>query len=196
MGDIDVFAGIVGNDGHLGQDKNTIFIINSDVHFLKSKAIPMIHRITGKTVIPKPSISGFGKLKYKINVSSAILWRELNRKYNIPSGAKPISIQPPNLNFIEEKNSYLSGWIAGDGSVTIDRTRVKIEIWSKSSSMISWFREVLKENGIESKIFEERNKNEFILRIGKRSEVMKFYEKIEIPHPKKQNKLRSLLFTS
>ncbi len=196
MGDIDVFAGIVGSDGHLGQDKNTIFIINSDVDFLKAKTIPMIHRITGKTVIPKPSISGFGKLKYKINVSSAKLWRELNKKYNIPSGAKSITIQPPNLNSLEEKNSYLSGWIAGDGSVTVDRTRVKIEIWSRSEVMISWFREVLKENGIESKIFKESNKNEFILRIGKKSEVMTFYEKIEIPHPRKQNRLRSLLFTS
>ncbi len=54
MGDIDVFAGIVGSDGHLGQDKNTIFVINSDIEFLQKIIIPLIYRITGKTVTPKP----------------------------------------------------------------------------------------------------------------------------------------------
>jgi hypothetical protein len=97
------------------------------------------------------------------------------------------------LQDIREKIDYLSGWIAGDGSVTRDRTRARIEIWCKSEVMVSWFEDVFNEIDIASKRFIEKNKNEHIIRFGKKKDVLEFSRKISIPHPKKQRRLISLL---
>ncbi len=189
---MDLFAGIVGSDGHLSRDRSTIFVINKDIQFLKEIVIPLVYTLTGKRVQPKFVNSGFSDGKYKINVSSKALWKTLNRRYNIPSGSKSSKIKPPALSNLKEKTDFMRGWISGDGSVTKDRTRPKIEIWSKSIYILKWMKDVLKKNGIESKIFEERKKREYILRIGKKKDVYIFYKKIKIPHPAKQYKLNKL----
>jgi intein-encoded DNA endonuclease-like protein len=100
-------------------------------------------------------------------------------------------IEPPNLPQ-EERLDFFRGWIAGDGSVTTEKGKPKIELWSKSEKMIKWFEEVLANNEIESRIYEERNKKEFILRVSKKEDVKKFYSLIKIPHPRKQQRLIDL----
>lgn len=192
MSEIDVLAGIVGSDGHITKDLLTTFVINKDLEFMEHVVNPLLHLATGKMPNkPKFVGSGFGNGKFKTYVCSRKLCKELVAKYNIPAGAKSMSIKPPIGLLPAEEIDFLSGWIAGDGSVTKDRTRTKIEIWSKSKPMMLWFKKVLLKNGIQSRMFFEKNKEEHILRIGRKEDVFLFYKKIRIPHPEKQAKLEN-----
>lgn len=193
MASIDVLAGIVGSDGHLARDKSTVFIINKDIEFMEKIVRPLISEIFGKNPKAKFVNSGFGDGKYKINVSKSEIWRLLVEKYSIPSGAKSTRIQPPELGNFLARIDYFRGWVAGDGSVTNDRERPKIEIWSKSRNMLLWFKQLLSEINIESKFFVDKKRDKYILRIGKKQAVMDFYRKIIIPHPKKQRKLKEMV---
>ena len=114
--------------------------------------------------------------------------RNFNKNYNIPIGAKSLTIEPPELPK-EERLDFFRGWTAGDGSVTTEKGKPKIELWSKSEKMINWFQQVLADYEIESRVYIERNKKEFILRVSKRDAVREFHRLIEIPHPRKQEKL-------
>ena len=193
MTDMDVLAGIIGSDGHLAKSGYSVYIINKDLEFLESIGIPLMKEHSGK----QPSVSfipsGFGTGKNIVRVASKELWKRMIEQYGIPAGAKSYTIKPPNLPSLENNKDYLRGWIAGDGSVTHDRMRVKLEIWSKSEGMMLWFKGVFKELGIETALFKEKNKNEHILRVGKKEEMLKFYKEITIPHPEKQRRLDSLI---
>lgn len=193
MSDIDVLAGIIGSDGHIYKDRYSLCVVNKNEDFIENVVIPLIHKITGKKKKSKFVPSGYGNGKFKVHVTSVNFCKELIEKFNIPAGAKSQTIKPPNLSDNKRRIDYLRGWIAGDGSVTNDRTRVKIEIWSKSFVMLEWFADVLKENGIKTKMFEEKQKKEHILRIGRKDDVLLFYKMIRIPHSEKQNKLEDLL---
>jgi len=192
MSEIDVLAGIVGSDGHITKDLLTTFVVNKNLEFLERIVNPLFFHATGK--VPRNPVfvsSGFGSGKYKTYVCSRSLCKQLVAKYNIPAGAKSMSIVPPKGLLPEAEIDFLSGWMAGDGSVTKDRTRAKLEIWSKSKSMMLWFGEVLLKNGIKSRMFFEKTKKEHILRIGRKEDVFLFYKKIKIPHPEKQAKLEN-----
>ena len=191
MSDLSVLAGIIGSDGHLSKDKSTICVINKDEIFLKQIVVPLLKKYTNKEGSFRFISSGFGSKKFLLRVCSAELVRKFNNQYNIPTGAKSIVIEPPNLPQ-EERLDFFRGWIAGDGSVTTEKGKPKIELWSKSEKMIKWFEEVLANNEIESRIYEERNKKEFILRVSKKEDVKKFYSLIKIPHPRKQQRLIDL----
>ena len=193
MSDLDVLAGIIGSDGHIYKSGYTFCVVNKNRDFIENMVIPLIRQTTGKTQKPKLVPSGFGEGKFKVHVSSVKFCRMLTKKYNIPVGAKSNSINPPNLPSQKRKLDFLRGWIAGDGSVTTDRTRAKIEIWSKSFTILNWFKEVLNDSGIKSRMFQEKNKNEHILRIGRKDDVELFYQNIKIPHSEKQNRLECLL---
>ena len=185
-----ILAGIVASDGHMAKDKSTICVINTDKEFIEDVQL-LFEAHCGKRGSCRFIDSGFGSKKYLLRVNSAELVRKFNNKYAIPIGRKSDTILPADLDQKESLN-FLCGWIAGDGSVTTDRKRPKIEIWSRSRAIIEWFRCILEKEGIESRIFEERHKNEFILRIGKKESVIKFHEKAQIPHKRKQDKLSAL----
>ncbi|MBI2233262.1 MAG: hypothetical protein HYU56_05040 [Candidatus Aenigmarchaeota archaeon] len=194
MSDLDLLAGIVGSDGHIQKlGGYSVYVINKDLEFLERIVIPLFIANTKKT--PKISFisSGFSDGKYVVRVASRDLWKTLVEQYNIPAGAKSKTIKPPQLFSIKNRKDYLCGWIAGDGSVTHDRMRAKVEIWSKNQEMIMWFKDVLREMDIESTCFLEKNKTEFILRIGRKEDVLKFYKTIQIPHPEKQRKFDILI---
>lgn len=191
MGDLSVLAGIIGSDGHLSKDKSTICVINKDETFLRQIVVPLLKKYTNKEGLFRFIDSGFGSKKFLLRVCSAELMRKLNKDYNIPIGAKSIDIKPPDLPR-EEQIDFFRGWTAGDGSVTTEKGKPKIELWSKSQDMIQYFKRVLDDHEIESRIYIERNKNEFILRVSKKEAVKKFYNLIEIPHQKKQEKFHKL----
>ena len=191
MRDLSLLAGIVGSDGHLEKSQPVIRIINKNKKFIRFIAT-LVRNLIGKIPTITTAISGFRKQKVILVFSSKEIWETLQKKFNIPSGKKSDRIKPLNSLSNEEKIGYMLGWIAGDGSVTTDRGRVKIEIWSKSSEILRWFKEILEENGIESRIWKSKE-DDFILRIGKKSAVQKFHEKWEIPHPEKEKKLTKLL---
>jgi len=193
MSDLDVLAGIIASDGHISNKGYSVRVINTNTEFLKTVAIPLMKKYSGKNPSKYFISSGFGNGKFVINVSSKEFWKTFIEKYNIPAGSKSLAIQPPDLPRLENRIDYLLGWIAGDGSVTHDRMRVKIEIWSKSEPMILWFRDVLKEMGIGTTIFKEKNKNEFILRVGRKEELLKFYKEMKVPHPEKQRRFDRLI---
>jgi hypothetical protein len=192
MGDLALLARIVGSDGHIAKDEPQIIITNKNLDFIERTVVPLIIKFTNKVPYIKFISSGFGIGKYFVRVWSPNLWKELQHKYNIPSGAKSKTIKPPNDLSKEDKIDFLRGWIAGDGSITNERGRPKIEIWSKSNEILEWFKEVLNENKIESRLFYARKKDEYILRIGKQNSVKSFLNTISIPHNLKQEKLLTL----
>ncbi len=193
MSDLDVLAGIIGSDGHIYKDKYSLCVVNKNKEFMEGIVIPLIYSTTNKKKELKFVASGYGNGKFKVHVTSVKLCKRLIEEYRIPAGAKSYSINPPDLMELGRKIDYFRGWVAGDGSVTRDRTRAKIEIWSKSLVMLEWFKDILKEMKIKSRIFIEKKKKEYILRIGRKEDVEKFHDYIEIPHPEKQNKLEILL---
>lgn len=189
MTDIDILAGIVASDGHIYKNKLTFCVINKNLEFLQKSVIPLIKSITEKCPKPKFVSSGFSNGKYIVYVSSVKLIKIFNEEYMIPVGSKSAIIKPPILFNNKRKIDYMGGWIAGDGSVTKDRTRPKIEIWSNNLRILEWFKEILSQNKISSRLFFERNKKRHILRVGKKNDVKLFHKKIKIPHPDKQKKL-------
>jgi hypothetical protein len=192
MSDLALLAGIVGSDGHLAKNEPQIIITNKNLEFIEETVIPLLTKFTNKIPYKRFNKSGFGTGKYFVRVWSLDLWKKLQIEYNIPCGAKSKTIKPP-INLSEkDRIEFLRGWIAGDGSVTRDRSKPKIEIWSKSNKILTWFEEVLKDVGIESRIFFDKKKDEYILRIERRSSVKLFLEKIPIPHPSKQERLLTL----
>ena len=192
MGKLDTLAGIIASDGHITKNLSTIFVINKDKEFMGEVVVPLLSYIAGKepsklTFVP----SGFGTGKFKVYICSKDLSKQFVNKYNIPPGSKSRTIKPPQNLTLDESMDFLCGFIAGDGSVTHDRTRPKIEIWSKSKELIIWFSLVLKKAHIQSRVFEDRKRSKFLVRIGKKEEFKKFSERYEIPHPQKQLRLRA-----
>jgi len=148
-----ILAGIVGSDGHLEKKQPAVRIINSDEKFIKEVVVPLVRDLILKNPTVKEEISGFGKKKMVVVFTSRELWTTFQEKFNIPVGSKSERIKPPNSLLNEkEKLEFLAGWIAGDGSITNDRGRPKIEIWSKSFDILNWFGKVLIEKGISSRI--------------------------------------------
>ena len=190
---LEIFAGIVGSDGHVENNQAVIRIINKDRDFLEKIVVPLIEKLTGKRVQLKQAISGFGKPKFVIAFTSQEIWKILQEKFSIPKGRKSDAAIEPKLETNKEKMDFLLGWFAGDGSVTVDRDKPKLEIWSKSKETLEWFKKVLQENEIESRIFSARRVGKFILRIGKQADVKLFHKKFTIPHPTKEQRLASLL---
>ena len=191
MSKTDILAGIIGSDGHIYKDLLSLCVVNKSKPFIDEIVLPLIQEVTGKNPTPKFVSSGYGDGKYKVHISSVKFNKFLMNRYNIPAGAKSAIIKPPNITNIDDKIDFMRGWIAGDGSVTKDRTRAKIEIWSKSKDILEWFKDALLEKGIKSTLFVERNKNEHILRIGRKEDMKSFSKQIQIPHPEKQDKLES-----
>jgi DNA-binding transcriptional regulator WhiA len=193
MGDLALLAGIVGSDGHLAKDEPQVIVINKDKEFINDVIVPLIKKVSGKNPTIRFGKSGFRTYKYLIRVWSPTIWTKMKDKFGIPAGAKSKIIGPPDLDSAKDEIDFLRGWIAGDGSVTTDQGRAKIELWSKSLNILSWFKHLLERKGIESRLFYDRKKREHILRIGKRNAIKLFYSTISIPHPKKQRKLHFLL---
>jgi len=182
-------AGIVGSDGHLSKNESAVVVVNKDMEFLKKEVIPLMKSFTKNRITISKCSSGYGDYKYLLRVWDKNLQKKISEGYGIPRGKK-LGANVPKLS----KNKmlgFLLGWIAGDGSITVDRERPKIEIWSKDEKLLKKFRKFLAEINIGSSIFSASNKR-FILRIGKIDDVLKF-SRFYLPHPAKRRKLKSLL---
>ena len=185
---LSTLAGIVGSDGHLSKKESAIIVVNKDKEFLEKEVIPLFKELTNKKIGISKSSSGYGDYKYLVRVWDKKLQTKLNKVYGIPRGKKStIKLSIPEKEMID----FILGWIAGDGSITVDRDRPKIEIWLKDIRLIKVFRKFLSKKGIESSIFKTSN-NRFILRISKIDSVKKF-SRYRIPHPAKARKLKCLL---
>jgi hypothetical protein len=169
--------------------ENGIIVINKDKEFLEKEIIPLMKKFTKNKITLSKSSSGYGDFKYLLRVWDKTLLKKLQKEYGIPRGKKD-KINLPKLSTRKEID-FLLGWIAGDGSVTNDRTRAKIEIWSKDNDLLKRFHRILLKRNINSTMFSATN-NRFILRIGKIKDVKKF-SKYKIPHPKKRRKLKAFL---
>lgn len=186
---LSTLAGIVGSDGHLSKKESAIIVVNKDMEFLEKVVIPLFEDLTDKKVSISQTTSGYGTKKYLVRVWDTDLQTKLNKLYGIPRGKKT-SINLPKLPPRKMMN-FILGWIAGDGSVTTDRGRPKIEVWSKDGRIIQRFGKFLSQKKISSSIFKASN-GRFILRIGK-SQAVKKFSRYNIPHPAKARKLKRLL---
>ena len=186
---LSTLAGIVGSDGHLSKSESAVIVVNKDKEFLDKEVIPIMESLTGKKASVSRTTSGYGGKKYLVRIWDKELQSKLNRNYGIPRGKKT-SVKLPNLPS-KEILDFMLGWIAGDGSVTTDRGRPKIEIWSKDAGIIRKFERFLSRKKIGSTVFKASN-DRFILRIGKFEDVRKF-SRYRIPHPAKARKLKGLL---
>jgi DNA-binding transcriptional regulator WhiA len=190
---MELLGGIVGSDGHLPKDSSTIQIITADKEFLESTIVPLIKELSDITVEPKLRISGFGSWRFVVSFSNKQIKQVLHEKFKIPSGKKSEVDIIPEIDEIKDKIDFIRGWFSGDGSVTTDRGRPRLTIWSKSRGILGWIQQVLKELKIDSKIWFGKTRSKWLLTIGKQNSIKRFYKLIEIPHPKKERKLISLL---
>ena len=186
---LSVLAGIVGSDGHLTKNESAVVIVNKDMEFLKKEVLPLLKSLTDKPVSVSWSSSGYGDGKYLVRVWDKELQQLLCNKYGIPRGKKD-GIKLPRLP-PREMMYFILGWIAGDGSVTSDRGRPKIEIWSKDAALIKKFFNFLVGKGMRPRIFDASNGRK-ILRLG-RSEDLRKFSRHRIPHPAKNRKLKNFL---
>jgi len=186
---LSTLAGIVGSDGHLSKKENAIIVVNKDKEFLEKEVIPLFKELTDKKISLSKSSSGYGDYKYLVRVWDKKLQTKLNKIYGIPRGKKT----EINLSSLPKREmmNFILGWIAGDGSITVDRDRPKIEMWSKDLNLIRVFEKFLFKKKIDSSVFTTSN-NRFILRISKIESVKKF-SRYRIPHPAKARKLKCLL---
>jgi len=193
MTEIEVLGGIVGSDGHLPKDNSTIKIVTADEEFLNLTLLPLIKRLTSRRITVRLVASGFGSKKFLVTFCDRKIKEVLHNKLKIPLGKKSNIDIIPEIENSKDKLDFLRGWFAGDGSVTTDRGRPRLIIWSKSRGILEWMQNVLKENCIESNIWFARKRNKWLLTIGKQESIKKFHEIMEIPHPKKERKLILLL---
>ena len=189
MDELSTLAGIVGSDGHLSKSENAVIIVNKDLEFINETVVPLLKKLTKNKISISKTSSGYSSYKYLVRVWDKNLQEILHKNYGIPRGKKYF-INLPSLPS-DKMISFILGWIAGDGSVTVDRKRPKIEIWSKDVKLMRKFQKFLFEREIGSTIFKASN-NRWILRIGKRDDVKKF-SNFKIPHPAKDRKLKSFL---
>jgi hypothetical protein len=146
-------------------------------------------KFTNRKIKISKSSCGYGDFKYLLRVWDKDLLKRLEKEYGIPRGKKN-GIKLPKLSSRKEME-FLLGWIAGDGSVSNERKRPKIEIWSIDRKLLIRFQRILLNRNISSSMFDTSN-NRSILRISKTKDVKRF-SKYTIPHPKKNRKLRTLL---
>jgi len=193
MSQLELLGGIVGSDGHLPRDISSITIISKDMEFLEVTVLPLIKELSGKTVEPKFSLSGFGSWKFLVRFSDRQLKQILHEKFKIPLGKKSEIDIIPEIEELEDAIDFIRGWFSGDGSVTTDGRRPRLMIWSKSRGILGWIQRVLKEIKIDSKIWFGKTRSKWVLSIGKQDSIKRFHELIEIPHPRKERKLEFLL---
>ena len=186
---LSTLAGIVGSDGHLSKSESAIVVVNKDMEFIRKIVMPLLKSLTKKRITVTKTSSGYGDYKYLVRVWDRNLQEKLRKNYGIPRGKKDRVKLPklPSKDMID----FMLGWIAGDGSVTSDRGKPKIEIWSKDKNLIGKFSKFLLKKKISSSIFSASNER-YILRIGKLEDLKRF-SRYRIPHPVKARKLRRLL---
>lgn len=193
MSKLALFAGIVSSDGHLDKDFHAIRIIttsNSFLTFLKN----LTKEVTSQNFKVQKSKSGFGRDRHVIYINNKNLYELLQTKFNIPTGKKSSIIKPAeNLHLQEdEKISYIKGLFAGDGSVSHDQN-LQIELWSKSKHLVTWLKRELQNFGVNSSVYFDNKKKQFLLMIRQKESVKSFIENFSFVHPEKQEKLISLL---
>lgn len=193
------FIGLLITDGHIQYQKSKKYRIVVSTSYNKEKE--MISRLTLKLFDYKPLIVkrkyGWNILpNYEIIISSKDLLKFLNKKINIPLGAKSKTIRVPKLLFSESsKNifSFIRGVIDGDGDISIKKNMVRIS--SGSYLFLRDMKKLLLNVNISSgKILKERTV--FRINISTLCNIRRLYEHCYISdfyYPRKKKQLDKLL---
>ncbi|MCD4666329.1 hypothetical protein K8R47_00800 [archaeon] len=177
------FLGLVITDGHLymkkekgyqtkiytsyEEEKETILRLIMNLFDYKAS---VQKRMNNKSFNKKPN--------YEIYVSSKNLTLLLNKKFQIPSGAKSKIIRIPKIFFKTNKKNiihFVRGLIDGDGSITAGQ----VKLTSSSKLFLEDYKRLLKMVKIEFKgkvRKDHKNTSVFVIAISDKNNIKKLYD--------------------
>jgi len=190
------FAGLVASDGHIEGGSNTTTVASSDRDFVIGIIEPVAEQ------------QGFGysvfwderASVYKLSIHDDELWETLTDKYDIPTGAKAATIEPPDDLDHDEELWFIKGWFDGDGWAEemtkreSDReyTYPRVGLKSMSEEARDWITEHLRDEDIRVSTY-DREDGSHGLWINGYTECEKFNDLIGFRHPEQSRKLEELL---
>lgn len=174
-------AGIIIGDGHIKKNRYQIYVemVNKEIILLIKEQIQKTFNIKIKVtqVIDKRSNR---KLRWKIIISSRLIWIFFNKFFQIPAGKKNFIVEIPEIvlkGSLETKRQFITGLFLADGGI---KRRESIAFTCSNEKMANEIAEILREFGIDcwqskwtSKISE---KLVFDVIIEKSADINKFKE--------------------
>ena len=114
-------AGIISGDGHIKKDRYQIYVemVNKEIILLIKEQIQKTFNIKIKVtqVIDKRPNR---KLRWKIIISSRLIWTFFNKFFQIPAGKKSSTVEIPEIIFkgsLETKRQFITGLFLADGGI-------------------------------------------------------------------------------
>jgi intein/homing endonuclease len=182
--DLCYFVGLVMTDGHIHITRNKNGSTSYKVMLFtsyeneKDMIVSLINKLFNYKSLVRIKKYGWNvSTNNEIHISSKILTKFLNEKFEIPIGNKSNSIRVPTFFFNTSKDnitSFLRGVIDGDGSVC--ENAFKLTISSGSFLFLKGIKKLFFELGLNpSNIRKYSNENVFEVGFYKKSEIEKLY---------------------
>ena len=190
------YAGLVASDGHIEHDNNRSVVASSNHEFVTDVVEPVLE----EQGIEHSTFWDEGAGVYKISINNDDLWDTLTEKYDIPSGAKAESIEPPEGLTDSEELWFIRGWFDGEGwpeemskeygDTEYIYPRVGFKVMSED--IRDWVAVKLEERDIRVSTY-NRADGSHGLWINGYEECGKFDQEIGFRHPEQDRKLKELL---
>jgi len=196
--ELSYFLGLLLTDGHLQVDRS----FKLSLYTSYEEEVGVICSLIKLLFEYKPGVyprkTGFSRrINYDIYISSKEVIESLENNFEVPIGAKSLTLKMPKFIFNTSKEnigSFLRGIIDGDGSVK----GWSVAIASGSDSFLKSLRIILSDFNIESKIYKDRTC--MILNITKQENLKKLYSLIynkpSFYYPRKKDKFETVIFKS
>lgn len=179
--------GLFAADGNIDKSRIRIFCSKEEVEFFRKFVSPKIQKLFKI----EPKIRLCDTNCYVLAINSAPLERIFRRLFNY-TGKKKDGIQIPKI--LLEKPSFISGLVAGDGSVVISRNNSKIRKYpmlkftNSSRELIGFFLNFLEENNVSYYIYHDDKRESYCITV-KGNEFKKLLNIIQIVNPIQKIKL-------
>lgn len=181
---------LIRGDGHLAKSLWTINFVNNE-----KTLIDFVKNFFLGVGLPRKSIYLLSRPDALfLTIRSKLFLILFNQIFDIPTGAKKEMKIPAFIK--EDKNfslSLLRGFFDSEGSLIISTNR-RIVLSSNSQNYIFDCKKILNKFNIEPQIYKYEN-GVLSLSIGKKRDVLKFFNEVKPLHPKRIKKLKRLLET-
>jgi len=187
---IDEFSFILGlfaSDGNLDNSRVRFFCSEEEINFFKLIVMPMIE----KSFNVKPTFRYYNTRCYLLAINSTKVEKFFRSIFQY-KGPKKFNLKMPNVAF--DDYSFISGLIAGDGSITIAKNNSKknnypiLQFVNSSKVLINFFTNFLNKNRIN--YYEYKRKDDSYQIIVRGREVRKFLSLVPLLNPVQESKLK------
>ena len=183
---IDKFSFILGlfaSDGNLDNSRVRFFCSEEEISFFKLILMPMIEKVFNV----KPTFRYYNIRCYLLAINSTKV-EKIFRSIFQYKGPKKFNLKIPNVDF--NVYSFISGLIAGDGSITIAKKNNYpiLQFVNSSEVLINFFSNFLKKNRIN--YYEYKRKDDSYLILIRGRELRKFLSLVPLLNPVQESKLK------